>query len=428
MKKIILPIMGFIPPLILIFSISTHVQNSDYAMNTIVLGLLAYSFMLNALYLASKPKWIDNLVGLQNNYLFHIITGIGSVFFAIVHKVVSQASGVTQATGYVALILLILIATFSMPFLNGYLKAHFSVLRKFNKKMASILPHEKIIYIHRLNLVVIILAFIHVSSMTFFRDNILFYFLFCLYTLLAIGSFIFNKIREKFNLHEGIISKKNILNHNTVELIIFVAKNIRNRTIHAGDFVYISFPNHKDLKELHPFSVVETNSYNNGIYLKLAIRADGDFTKSVLSSVVENDTVLVDASYGLIHRKLSHSKMNNLVIIVNGNGITPVISLIQNFLNTDKYKNITLFWSVKSMDDAIYLSDLDELSRIHPNFKIHIKKHRFDITNENMELENPQTSLFVILGSSVVVTSVTKQLKKIKHIKKKQIITEGFSL
>ncbi|MCJ2387265.1 hypothetical protein HZI58_09225 [Pediococcus acidilactici] len=202
-RKLTLAVICLIPSIVLIAIFLLTSKHIPYAMDTIVLGILAYSCMLNAVYLASKPKWIDRLIGLQNGYIFHIFLGSSAIILALGHKLVSTAHGVTQITGYAGLIILVLIAVFSMPLLNGYLKASVAAVRKLNQKVAKFLPHEGIVNVHRLNLLVVLIAFTHVSSMTFFRSNLLFYSLFVVYTLGAVGSFIFNKVREKRLLFTG---------------------------------------------------------------------------------------------------------------------------------------------------------------------------------------------------------------------------------
>ncbi len=72
--------------------------------------------MLNALYLASKPRWVNHLIGLQKNYIIHMAMGMGAVLFAVGHKLISSAHGLTQVTGYTGLIILVLIAVFPSLF------------------------------------------------------------------------------------------------------------------------------------------------------------------------------------------------------------------------------------------------------------------------------------------------------------------------
>ena len=87
------------------------------------------------------------------------------------------------------------IGLFSMLFLNGDLKAHVAWIRQLNRKLAGVLPHRRVMVVHRLNLVAILLIFCHVSSMAVFRQNVLFYVSFVLLTLVAVISFIHRKVK-----------------------------------------------------------------------------------------------------------------------------------------------------------------------------------------------------------------------------------------
>lgn len=46
----------------------------------ILLGALAYVWMLTAIYIATKPKWIDQWVGLPSAYMIHGIIALLALF------------------------------------------------------------------------------------------------------------------------------------------------------------------------------------------------------------------------------------------------------------------------------------------------------------------------------------------------------------
>lgn len=428
MKKISLILLTLVPPILLLF-LFFQIPNVPYQTNTVISGIFAYSFILNALYLSSKPKWIDRLIGLQNGYLIHIIMGTSAVLLALAHNLISSASNeLTKRTGTAGFLLLVGIALFSTPFLNGYLKIIHSAFIKINQKFAKLLPRKTVQTIHRLNVLVVLLIFIHVSSMSFFREHLLFYFVFTGYTLLSVGSFIANKIREKGYLSQGVIVKKTKLNYNTTELVIALAPQKKNNTINPGDFVYLTFPKIKGMNELHPFSVVSVKESEGKLELIFAIRSDGDWTKQIETQVKETDTVLLDTSYGLIHRELMNAKYDDLCLIVGGNGITPVVTIIPTLLEKEKFKNIHLFWSVKQKEDWIYLEHFHQLENEYPNFHLKTQTNRFDMATITQSLEHPENCLMVILGSSVMVQATKKQLLKNGSLTQKQIVTEGFAI
>jgi len=58
-------------------------------------GVIAYVWFLLAIYLGTRPKWLDRLVGLPSMYLLHGILSIAAIGLAYLHK-----SG-TQSTGWI---------------------------------------------------------------------------------------------------------------------------------------------------------------------------------------------------------------------------------------------------------------------------------------------------------------------------------------
>lgn len=424
---------GFVlPPIVLNLIILLTSKELPYPLGTIVLGIFAYSFILNAVYLASKPKWIDNLIGLQNAYIFHIVLGSGAALFAIMHMMISVANGivvggVTGGTGYIGLAVLVIIVLFSMPLLNGYLKATVAFARKWFKKVSKFLSHENIVNIHRINILVVVIIFIHVSSMSFFRGNLLFFGSFLLYTLVALGSFIANKVRESRFLFRGVVSNIRSLNYNTTELTISVNNNNDKLHVSNGDFVYISFPDIKELKELHPFSVVNVSLNESETLITLAIREDGDWTTRV-AMIETGQEVVLDASYGIIHRSVMNPTNKYLVIMIGGNGVTPVVNLLKNAINKENYQGIYVYWSLKKPEDAIYLSNLNKLAEQNHILSINVYYHRLRLDDILNHIPDIQRTTFLILGSSVMVQSTKKRIKKLGKLNRKQIVTEGFAI
>lgn len=197
MKKFGLSLLSLVPALFLIVAVYPSIQASAYQVMPVVLGILAYSFMLNALFLASRPNWVSRWLGMTVIYRGHMAMGIGTVVLAILHKsfTLTQEVHFTTMVGFFGLVLLVVIGLFSMLFLNGDLKAHVAWIRQLNRKLAGVLPHRRVMVVHRLNLVAILLIFCHVSSMAVFRQNVLFYVSFVLLTLVAVISFIHRKVK-----------------------------------------------------------------------------------------------------------------------------------------------------------------------------------------------------------------------------------------
>jgi predicted ferric reductase len=90
----------FIIPLPFIQSLSSGLKEvSANESIAIYCGAISYAWMLAAVYLSTKPHWLDRLVGLPSLYQLHGILAIAALGLAWLHKIGSPSNGLIKQTG-----------------------------------------------------------------------------------------------------------------------------------------------------------------------------------------------------------------------------------------------------------------------------------------------------------------------------------------
>ncbi|MEJ6400874.1 FAD-binding oxidoreductase [Nicoliella lavandulae] len=276
----------------------------------ILFGTIAYSWMLLAMYISTRPKWSDRLIGLPNAYMIHGIVSLAVIVLAYLHKSNLHSSGLIKLTGDWAIYLFIGLALYSMIFMAGWLTSRVPFLMWIKRSLEHVFKHEVSVILHRLNVVATGLVFIHVLLIPYIRQIVPFTILFVGASLFVFGSYAFTFI------HKQIISATLIDNQevkpNVRQLTLRLKKHL---AIYPGDFVFISFPEVRFMKEPHPFSIVNAPSDKNE--LVLAIRGDGDFTQS-LARIPNDAKVVINGGFGMYQSVINENHPNPSVDYCRG--------------------------------------------------------------------------------------------------------------
>lgn len=358
------------------------------------LGIYAYTWMLLAIYIGTKPKWLDRWIGLPMAYMIHGILSLVAIVFSLLHKSLSPSEGLIQMTGNIAFFMFVAIASYSMVFMAGWLTSHFPLLEKIKKGLEKIFKHEMSVLIHRLNIVATLLVFIHVQLITYVRSNTSFMIVFYLMSFYVFGNYFWAKYKPNATGYESQLLSNRAIGPNIHELIIKVPKKLQQK-FRPGDFVFISFPKIKGMEEPHPFSIV--NDPRTTPELTLAIRGDGDFTRQLqtISAPVE---MRVDGGYGMYQTIIDEQKPKQLFIVTGGIGVTPILSVIEG--NPDIA--MTVFHSASTEAALIYENHFRKWS-VRSNFKAYRKVGRFEESAILSQLpENTSDVTVLISGPSAM--------------------------
>ena len=382
------------------------------------LGVFAYSWMLSAIFLSSQPKWLDRIIGLPDMYIIHGVTAIFAVIFMYLHDQLLKSSGLISLTGEWAMYIFMAVIIYSLVFMAGWLTSRISILMRIKKMLEKIFKHELSMWIHRLNLVAALLAFLHVLLIPYVRSIAPFTVLVILYTVIAFGAYGHYAYNKYLNVKVGILKNIRKVDSNITEVTITTSKSIL-RKIEAGDFAFISFPNVKGMKEPHPFSILNIPERDG--YVQMSIEGVGDFTKNLPKLEVE-EKVNLTRGYGVLSSMIEKSGKNEKFVLIGGGiGVVPLLGLADKFDN----KDITFLYTVKKDKKPLYQEKF-ELWNERSNFKSYSQNGRFTTEQLDKYLPVGEEYNYIIAGPMVMNLAYEKMLKG-KGIKKNRIFYEGFN-
>ena len=382
------------------------------------LGVFAYSWMLSAIFLSSQPKWLDRIIGLPDMYIIHGVTAIFAVIFMYLHDQLLKSSGLISLTGEWAMYIFMAVIIYSLVFMAGWLTSRISILMRIKKMLEKIFKHELSMWIHRLNLVAALLAFLHVLLIPYVRSIAPFTVLVILYTVIAFGAYGHYAYNKYLNVKVGILKNIRKVDSNITEVTITTSKSIL-RKIEAGDFSFISFPNVKGMKELHPFSILNIPERDG--YVQMSIEGVGDFTKN-LPKLEVGEKVNLTRGYGVLSSMIEKSGKNEKFVLIGGGiGVVPLLGLADKFDN----KDITFLYTVKK-DKKLLYQEKFELWNERSNFKSYSQNGRFTIEQLDKYLPVGEEYNYIIAGPMVMNLAYEKMLKG-KGVKKNRIFYEGFN-
>lgn len=130
-----------------------------------------------------------------------------------------------------------------------------------------------------------------------------------------------------------------------------------------GQYATLSFPTYTRLKGERSFSIVSAPTDRTALHF--GIRIAGRYTKA-LRNLRVGDPVLVAGPFGqfTFNPELDHS----IVLLAGGIGVTPFLSMIQTAADLQLYNNLTLFYSIRSFEEAAYREELSALELNNPQF------------------------------------------------------------
>lgn len=369
-------------------------------------GTIAYVWMLLAIYLSTKPKWLDRLVGLPEMYMVHGMISIAAIVLAYLHKEGTTSAGWIKTTGDWAFDLFLGLMVYSLVFLAGWLTNRVGILKQVKTFLESIFKHEFSVWIHRLNIVAVVLVFIHVQLIDYITAIKPFIYLFDVASALVLGFYLFSKFLKPLTYEHGTIVSNKMIAENVQELVIKLSRGSRINLL-AGDYVFMAFPDIKGLKEMHPFSIV--NDPKDSREITLAIRGDGDFTR-FLAQVPNGARVNLDGGFGRYQEFLNDQPNDtNIVIIAGGIGVTPLLSTVSS--NPDR--KITFFYTARRQEDLLYQDKFAEWQN-NTNFNGFIQAGRF--SDEQVLNSLPQNwshnTVFLISGPSKMMHHWVRVLKR----------------
>lgn len=407
----------FVLPLPLVMTLAQGLSGTvnQFALFGAQIGIIAYVWMLFAIIVAEKPKWLDRLIGLPEMYFAHGILGLGAILLAIWHNLLLPAEGLVNITGTLALLIFIGVACYSIFFMSAWLTDRSVLLRKFKIYLEKIFRYETSVWIHRLNVAGTLLVFGHVILIDFIRVIGPFMFWFYLYSGFTAVTYLYmHGLKPRLFKNGKLISRQKLADSVT-ELTVKMNHRWRFR---PGDYVFMAFPDIKGMDDCHPFSILHYNRRKQ--LLTFAIRNWGDFTAKI-DTVPIGSRVKIDGSYGRLFEEVSEKEAQNLIFIGSGVGSVPLISLTTALLNK---RRITLIRVASKKQDLIYETFLKQLALDYPNFIYRSQIGR--LSQDEVRHLVKENSFYLVGGSSQMMKGTMEMLLK-AGAKRQQMYGEKFS-
>lgn len=321
-------------------------SNSHRIMGEVFSSWVVTVFAANFL-MATRAKWVEKIFGgLDKMYMIHRRSGVIAVVLLILHFLFVPRD-LTEFTpgkpmGFYALVLILIgVLLSAAPVFKQKIKYHKWI--NFHKLMGAF-------YVlgiaHSLNVPTL------TSQLPLVRTYV--------YGMALIGiiawiykAFLYNIFNKK--LDYSVSSVKHFENDTTEIQLIPVNKNL---AFEAGQFSFVSFEG-MNKNEAHPYTI---SNHPSEDYLRLTIRALGDYTADLQSSLIKGMKAKLQGAFGQFNFKKAKNK--DQIWLAGGIGITPFLSFLKEINN--EY-NITLVWSVKSIDEANYKDEIENISSQNPN-------------------------------------------------------------
>jgi predicted ferric reductase len=166
-------------------------------------------------------------------------------------------------------------------------------------------------------------------------------------------------------------------NGTTTEVVMRAKKDPIKRQ-RAGQFLFVRFPNEKNLNESHPFTI---SSAPEEDVLRLTIKASGDFTRALFSELKADVDAIVEGAYGMFNYKTGGPKQ---IWIAGGIGLTPFLSFIRD-MDGNLNHDIDFYFTVRHPEEALFVNEIEAAAQKNPRLKPHI---RFSSTQGSLTIEH----------------------------------------
>lgn len=395
-------------PLMLVYdTIATEPVNLK---QLVLFGLIAYCWWLLSILLSTRPRWLDRWVGLPAVYRLHGVLGVGALVLAYIHDENSYTSNRLAHTlgdwGLYGAITTLCLAVF---FLSGWLVDRSKWLLQARRFLERVLfRHQLSIWLHRLNIVVVLLIWLHVHVLTRMTQYAGFMVLFDLYTVTVLSVYAWKKWVAPGAFLRGAVAGNEARGESTRRISIEL--DHPSRDMRPGDFFFVSFEDATVVgREQHPFSLTGDDQQT----ATFTIRQQGDYTGR-LGHIEAGTRARLEGPFGRFDAHVAaHDPDAPLILLGMGAGVAPLLSLVAAHHTT---RRTHLLWSVRTPEDLYYSDTLDAYQAASGGkmqVTTSVGRFRRDDLEGLLSAEAVQTGAFFVVGSSPAVLANQRLLRRI---------------
>jgi predicted ferric reductase len=394
-------------PLVLVYDVSA--REPDMLKFPIVLGLTAYSWWLLAVLLSLRPPWLERVVGLPALYGLHGMLGVLAVVLAHLHRTSLYAGeALAVLLGNWSFWIALGVLCWSVFFMSGWLVDRIAVLLRAKRLLEPVVRHQVSVWVHRLNLAVIAMIWLHAHLLV--RVNQYFWFMTLLdvYTLTVLGLYVWKKWIAPDGYRVGVVVGNAALGSTSRELTVRLDRPAT--TLRPGDFFFTRVEaGGRAHRDWHPFSVTGVDQTS----LTFTIRQNGDHTRR-LATLPEGSRIRFEGPFGRFgeaaHR---YDDALPLVLIGMGAGIAPLMSLLEAHHAT---RHVHLLWSVRRDTDAYFRTQLEERAAESGGrlaVTIRVGRFREDDLVSAVPPSAMQSGAFFVVGPNPAVLANQRMLRRL---------------
>ncbi|OZG67546.1 ferredoxin reductase domain-containing protein [Bifidobacterium eulemuris] len=384
----------------------------------IAAGLVAYVWMLEAIVLATRPHWLDRLIGLPKMYMMHGVLGVLALVFAFLHQLDLPSAGLTRLTGQVAFYMLLALVVVALVTMAGWISERFAPAKALRRAIERVGRHEVNVWLHRLLIVATAIVIAHFNLVWYFTMMPAFVATANAYAAVVAAVYVWAKFRDRVLAPQGRVVNIHCISGDVWSLEVRVSALADSWE--EGDFVFLRFPGVKGMGEYHPFSIM--NRPNAVGLMTFAIRADGDFTRLLGTSISKGMRVAMLRPFGRYRRFLEERGSGRPVVIYAGGiGVTPLIPVAQYC--TEHGREVTMLYSARTLDDLIGQNELTAWAAESAN-TLRLLVGQFS-EQELADAIRPD-ALYLIGGPSPMLRAITTMLRR-NGVRPADIFSEPFA-
>lgn len=337
-----------------------------------IIGSINIVLMACSLVLAARPKWAEPYFGgLDKMYVTHRHTSTAALLLIFVHVLTVPITlsgwalgnylGVVAFTGIVSIALVSLAPR--IPFLNKITGGTYEGWKNLKKYIG----------------IFFILAFIHSLTISHPLDAFIAINYVQIFFIVGAAAYLYTEVLGRFfkKYIPYTVEAVNHPNGSTTEVVLRAKREPIQRP-RAGQFLFVRFPNEKNLNESHPFTI---SSAPREDALRLTIKASGDFTRALFSELKAGVDAVVEGAYGMFNYKTGGRKQ---IWIAGGIGVTPFLSFIRD-MDGDLKRDVDFYFTVRHPEEAIFKEEIEAAAKKNPRLKPHI---RFSSTMGSLTIEH----------------------------------------
>lgn len=375
----------------------------------VFLGLIAYTWWLLSIVLSVRPSWVHRFVGLPSLYSLHGMLGVLAIVAAYVHREYSYSpSGLARDLGDWSFYGALTVLCFAVFFMSGWLVDRSRLLLWAKGLLEIVFRRRLSVWIHRLNLVVVAMIWLHAHLLVRVNQYFAFMMLFDLYTVTALGIYAWKKWIAPDTYLMGSVISNDARGGSTRR--VSVGLDTGAATLQPGDFFFLSFEGSSAVsREWHPFSVTDADQKT----LTFTIRQHGDFTRR-LDDVEAGTRVRLEGPFGRFESIIQgRTPETPLVFVGMGAGVAPLLSLAAAHHTT---RRIHLLWAVRRPEDAYYRDVLDKYQAASGNrlqVTVNVGRFRREDLVGTLSAEAIAKGAFFIVGPNPAVSANQRMLRRL---------------